>query len=226
MQSLTSSLRILSLGGPAPARASLVRTLATAASTSAPPPSPDAPAEPARFTPRTRRTGVLARKHGMTALWAQDGSRIPVTVLEVRPSSPLPFCPLLTSTSDTPAARLDPGPLLSDLPRHDQHPRPPHRHRRHLAAQGKDDARSTSRPVPQGRRRAQDACRRVRRHRGCARAFWCVRLLACWTGRTDLMEECLSLVQEPPSRRRTLSRGSTSTCKLPRASSFPFPSVR
>ncbi|GAA6000866.1 mitochondrial 54S ribosomal protein uL3m MRPL9 [Rhodotorula paludigena] len=126
MQSLTSSLRILSLGGPAPARASLVRTLATAASPSAPPPSPDAPAEPARFTPRTRRTGVLARKHGMTALWAQDGSRIPVTVLELDSTQVL-SSQTYPATTSTPArhtvivgtsprrAKTTPGALLGQF---------------------------------------------------------------------------------------------------------------
>ncbi|KAK4048743.1 ubiquitin-specific protease ubp15 [Microbotryomycetes sp. JL221] len=37
---------------------------------------------PATWTPTTRRTGVLARKLGMTALW-QNGQRVPVTVLHL-----------------------------------------------------------------------------------------------------------------------------------------------
>lgn len=79
MQSVTSSLRLWSLAQPLQsARASIVRTFATAV--------PSTTAE--TWTPRTRRTGVLARKHGMTALWATDGSRVPVTVLEVRLSLP------------------------------------------------------------------------------------------------------------------------------------------
>ncbi|GAA6026724.1 hypothetical protein JCM8097_005816 [Rhodosporidiobolus ruineniae] len=77
MQSLCSSVRALALS-QATIRASVVRTLATAA---APPPA-SSPAQ-ANWTPTTRRTGVLARKHGMTCLWHEDGSRIPVTVLQL-----------------------------------------------------------------------------------------------------------------------------------------------
>ena len=66
------------------------RYLATTAETStAADPTPVAesstsPSEPAKFTPYTRRAGLLARKRGMTALWDQDGRRWPVTVLQVQ----------------------------------------------------------------------------------------------------------------------------------------------
>lgn len=89
MQSLTQSLRLVALAQPATARAAVVRTLATAASGE---PSTSAAV---KWTPRTKRTGVLARKHGMTALWATDGSRVPVTVLEV--SRSLAPCPGMTA---------------------------------------------------------------------------------------------------------------------------------
>lgn len=39
--------------------------------------------EPAKWTPESIRTGVIARKRGMTAMWDEEGKRVPVTVLQV-----------------------------------------------------------------------------------------------------------------------------------------------
>jgi hypothetical protein len=38
---------------------------------------------PTKWSPDSVRTGVVARKRGMTALWNDQGVRIPVTVLQV-----------------------------------------------------------------------------------------------------------------------------------------------
>lgn len=63
-------------------------TLKTIATTCANPLSTSATSnsssgEPAKWSPISIRTGVIARKRGMTALWNDQGVRIPVTVLQV-----------------------------------------------------------------------------------------------------------------------------------------------
>jgi hypothetical protein len=71
--------------------AAVTRTLATAVNVEAQPSSEASSSKiPAgKWTPYTQRTGVLARKRGMTALWDQQGNRYPVTVLQVRVKKPL-----------------------------------------------------------------------------------------------------------------------------------------
>ncbi|TYJ57786.1 50S ribosomal protein L3 [Cryptococcus floricola] len=74
----------------------LVRSLATAAEQASSSTAPPAPSPPNKWSPHTLRTGLIARKRGMTAIWDADGRRHPVTILQVdsnhvlRHNPPLP----------------------------------------------------------------------------------------------------------------------------------------
>lgn len=44
----------------------------------------NAQAAPATWRPDSVRTGVIAKKKGMTSVWSESGVRMPVTILQVR----------------------------------------------------------------------------------------------------------------------------------------------
>lgn len=76
-------LKLWSTSKPPPAALLLVKNLHSSIVSNAASTSTSLSVAPTKWTPNSIRTGVIARKRGMTALWNDQGVRYPVTVLQV-----------------------------------------------------------------------------------------------------------------------------------------------
>lgn len=72
-----SSLAVKTMGAIGPMRSVVTATFHTSAFS-----SQATPATP-QWTTDSVRTGVIAKKKGMTSVWSESGIRMPVTVLQV-----------------------------------------------------------------------------------------------------------------------------------------------
>ena len=76
-------LRLRALARHPPLSICQLRRLHASISENAPAIADLQPDASSKWTPNSIRTGLIARKRGMTAIWNDQGVRIPVTVLQV-----------------------------------------------------------------------------------------------------------------------------------------------